>query len=129
MSSRPSSTAHSQPIAPTVPSAIHILASPTPILLDANLPNYLLPQLISSLRDSAAHVLQRRYDEEDKLREDGLIPGLPGGKGKGRAVDHAAVEAETMERVQRIGVMVGGYIAEKSVIPWALWAHRGSLTR
>lgn len=116
MSSRPSSTSHSYPIAPTVPSALHILASPTPLLIDASLPGYLLPQVVRSLRDSAEHVVRRRLSREERLREEGLIPASPSSsKGKSRA-DGAVmqmIDKEAMERVERIGLMVGGYVAEK----------------
>lgn len=111
MSSRPSSTSHSYPVAPTVPSALHILASPTPLLLDAALPTYLIPQVVRALRESAEYVVRRRIAHEDKLREEGLIPG----KGKGRADEEVRelIDKESAERVESIGLMVGGFIAEK----------------
>jgi hypothetical protein len=114
MSSRPSSTSHSYPIAPTVPAAIHLLASPTPILLDASLPSYLLPQVVRMLRESAEHVVRRRIAREEELRSEGVIP-VSGGKGKGRAEGDVRemIEKEGSDRVERIGLMVGGYIAEK----------------
>jgi hypothetical protein len=115
--SRPSSTSTHLQITPTVPPAIHALASPTPSLLDAQLPAYLLPGVLSLLRDSAAHVVRRKRFAEEQLRQEGLIP--PVGKGKGRADDGSEeselVESEAMKRVERIGLMVGGYVAEKWV--------------
>jgi hypothetical protein len=123
MSSRPSSTAHSHPIAPTVPSSIHLLAAPTPSLLDANLPNYLLPEVISSLLAGADHVVRKRLADEERLRDEGLLP--PAGmsaksRGKLRQTKEEAeaevrleVEEEVRERLGRMGQMVGGFIAEK----------------
>lgn len=113
MSSRPSSTSHAYASAPTVPSALHLLAAPTPTLLDAALPGYLLPQVVRLLRESAEHVVRRRITREEELRAEGLIPG--GGKGKGRAEGDVRemIDKEGSDRVERIGLMVGGYIAEK----------------
>jgi hypothetical protein len=106
---------------------VHALASPTPLLIDAQLPGYLLPPVLSLLRDSAAHVVRQKRSAEDALRAEGLLPGTgPGtdtngngngnGKGKGRAAEDdeaELIEGEMMKRVERIGLMVGGYIAEK----------------
>jgi hypothetical protein len=115
MSGRPStsSATHTQS-APTVPPAIHNLASPPPSLIDSQLPAYLLPNVLDLLRESTNHVISRKRKEEDALREEGLVPGK--GKGKATAEDEArAVEEETNRKVERIGLMVGSYIAEKCV--------------
>jgi hypothetical protein len=115
MSGRPStsSATHTQS-APTVPPAIHNLASPPPSLIDSQLPSYLLPNVLDLLRESTNHVISRKRKEEDTLREEGLLPGK--GKGKATPEDEArAVEEETNRKVERIGLMVGSYIAEKCV--------------
>jgi hypothetical protein len=82
--------------------------------------------MLDLLRDSTRHVIQKRRKEEDELREEGLLPPAPSGgdivngqgkgKGKASAEDEArAVEQELGKKVERIGLMVGGYVAEKSV--------------
>lgn len=139
MSGRPStsSTAHTAPSAPTVPPPVHALASPLPVLIDAQLPGYLLPGVIDALRASTENTVRRRRRQEAELRERGALPGsvsslsvadlkLDGraeGKGKGRADGEAdeeearLVRDELERRLERIGAMVGGYIAEKRVSP------------
>jgi hypothetical protein len=115
MSGRPStsSATHTQS-APTVPPAIHNLAVPPPSLIDSQLPSYLLPNVLDLLRESTNHVISRKRKEEDTLREEGLLPGK--GKGKATPEDEArAVEEEMNRKVERIGLMVGSYIAEKYV--------------
>jgi hypothetical protein len=109
--SRPStsSTSHTQQIIPTVPSQIHTLAAPTPSLVDAQLPSYLLPCVLDLLRDSSKHVIQKKRKLEDELREEGLLP-----KEKGKAKEDM-VEQEMARKVERMGLMAGGYIAEKWV--------------
>ena len=113
-----SSAAH-LPITPTVPQAVHALAAPAPSLVDSQLPNYLLPAALDLLRSSATHVVKQRRNEEDDLRAQGLLPPLDKGKAKAMASaedeDRALIEAELAKRVERLGLMVGGYIAEKSV--------------
>jgi hypothetical protein len=116
MSTRPSSSStNHQTIAPTVPQAVHALAAPTPSLIDSHLPNYLLPQVLDLLRESAAHVVRRKRQEEEDLRAEGLLP--PVDKGKGRASanddDKRLIEEELAKRVERMGLMVGGYVAER----------------
>ena len=121
MSSRPSSTAHSHSVAPTVPSTIHLLASPTPLLLDSNLPNYLLPEVIASLQAGVSHVVRKRIEEEEKLREEGLLPPMSSkARGKLKQTQQEAeaeiareVDEEVRERLSKMGQMVGGFIAEK----------------
>lgn len=117
MSGRPStsSASHTQ-TAPTVPPAIHNLAAPPPSLIDSQLPSYLLPNVIELLRDSTRHVINKKRKEEDALREEGLLPAIDQGKGKGKATEEdeaRAVEEEMNKKVERIGLMVGSYIAEK----------------
>jgi hypothetical protein len=116
MSGRPStsSATHTQ-TAPTVPPVIHNLAAPPPLLIDSQLPSYLLPNVLDLLRESTAHVISRKRREEDALREEGLLPAGQGkGKGKATPEDEAkAVEEEMGRKVERIGLMVGSYIAEK----------------
>jgi len=117
MSGRPStsSVTHGQ-AAPTVPAAVHNLAAPSPILIDSQLPSYLLPNVLDLLRDSTRHVVSRKRQQEDQLREEGLLPpaDLAKGKGKAPAEDEArAADEETARKVERIGLMVGSYIAEK----------------
>lgn len=112
--SRPSSTSTHLQVNPTVPPAIHSLANPKPAQLDAHLQNYLLPNVLALLRDSANHVLTKKTAREQALREEGLIPG----KGKGKATreeEELALDNEVHKRIERIGLMVGGYIAEKCV--------------
>lgn len=121
MSGRPStsSASHTQ-TAPTVPPAIHNLAAPPPQLIDSQLPSYLLPCVLDLLRDSTRHVISKKRDEEVSIREDGLLPSsgnlTDDVKGKGKASDEdeeKAVEEELNRKVERIGLMVGGYVAEK----------------
>lgn len=114
-------------MAPTVPPAVYSLANPTPRLLDAQLPGYLLPCVLDLVRDSTRHVVQRKIAEEQSLRDEGLLPSSSGSsavtngsrdKGKGRMSaeeEERLVEAEALKRVERMGLMVGGFIAEKSV--------------
>jgi hypothetical protein len=117
MSGRPStsSATHTQQIIPTVPPQIHALAAPIPALIDAQLPSYLIPCVLDLLRESSAHVIRKRRKIEDELREEGL---LPSSKGKGKATEDEAglVEGEMARKVERMGLMVGGYVAEKQVI-------------
>lgn len=129
--SRPSSTSARQAITPTVPPMVHSLANPSPHLLDAQLPAYLLPCVLDLMRDSTRHVVRRKLAEEDALRDEGLLPsasGSSGGaaaaaardnKGKGRMSaedEERLIESEALKRVERIGLMVGGHIADKSVL-------------
>lgn len=118
MSGRPStsSSAHPAQITPTVPQAIHILANPSPLLIDSQLPSYLLPAILNLLRESTGHVSRKKRAEEDELREEGLLPPLGVDKGKRKAVEEE-IEDEARRKVERIGLMVGGYVAEKRVIP------------
>ncbi|WVR07575.1 hypothetical protein IAU60_004617 [Kwoniella sp. DSM 27419] len=116
MSARPSSSSSHLP-APSVPSALHHLASPSPSLIDSQLPHYLLPSALDLLRDSATHVIRQSRAEENALRSDGLLPALDKGKGKAKG-DQDREEARLIDealaqRTERIGLMVGGYIAEK----------------
>ncbi|WVQ74959.1 hypothetical protein IAR50_004567 [Cryptococcus sp. DSM 104548] len=109
--SRPSSVAASHPpIAPTIPPALHLLANPPPTLLDAHLPNYLLPPALDLLRQSSAYVVRKRRAQEEELRSEGLLPPRPG---RGDVDEDAMVEEELGKRIERIGLMVGGLIAEK----------------
>lgn len=119
MSARPSSSsAPHQQIVPTVPSAIHALAAPTPALIDSQLPNYLLPFVLDLLKSSTTHVVQRTRKQEAELREEGLLAPLDKGKSRATAEDedNRIIEEETAKRVERIGLMVGGYVAEKWVL-------------
>jgi hypothetical protein len=80
------------------------------------------------LRDSTRHVISKKRREEDALREEGLLPPLDQGKGKGKATaeDEArAVEEEMGRKVERIGLMVGSYIAEK----WVIRSHCKHMTQ
>lgn len=116
MSNRPStsSTTHTQQIAPTVPPAVHALAAPTPLLIDSQLPSYLLPCVLALLRESSGHVVRQKRREEEELREEGLLPPLDKGKGKASEAEmKELIEGEALKRVERIGLMVGGYVAEK----------------
>lgn len=91
------------------------MAAPTPSLIDAQLPNFLLPYVLDLLRSSSSHVVQRKCKEEEDLRAEGLLPPLDKGKARATAEDdeRRLVEEETAKRLERIGLMVGGYIAEK----------------
>lgn len=116
MSARPSSSStNHHAIAPTVPAPVHAMAAPTPALIDSQLPNYLLPCVLDLLRSSSSHVVQRKRRQEDELRAEGLLPPLDKGKARATAEDEERrlVEEETAKRVERIGLMVGGYVAEK----------------
>lgn len=118
MSARPSSTStNHHAIAPTVPSAVHTMAAPTPSMIDSQLPNYLLPYVLDLLKSSSAHVVERRRKEEEELRAEGLLPALDKGKARATAEDEERrlIEEETAKRVERIGLMVGGFVAEKCV--------------
>ncbi|EIW67294.1 hypothetical protein M231_01604 [Tremella mesenterica] len=117
MSSRPSSSAAHPPApAPTVPQAIHQLAIPNPTLIDSHLPTYLLPCVYDVLRQSTAHAIAKKRKAEQDLVDEGLITfsSLSLEKGKGKAeVEEGVVDEELTKRLERIGLMVGGYIAEK----------------
>ena len=116
MSSGPSTSSiiHTQQITPIVPPAIHVLASPLPSLIDSQLPSYLLPSVLALLRESTGQVIRKRRKQEDELREEGLIPPLDKGKGKATDVEmDQLIETEALKKVERIGFMVGGFIAEK----------------
>jgi hypothetical protein len=93
------------------------MANPPPALIDAQLPAYLLPAVIDLLRDSTAHVIRKKLREEDELREEGLLPPVPrpkhSDKGKGKASEEEQVRDELEKKVERMGLMMGGYIAEK----------------
>lgn len=75
--------------------------------------------MLDLLRDSTRHVIQKKRKEEDELRDEGLLPPTTEnvkGKGKASAEDEArAVEQELGKKVESIGLMVGGYVAEKQV--------------
>lgn len=108
MSARPSSSSTSHlPIVPTVPQPIHALANPSPVLIDSQLPNYLIPAVSDLLHQSTQHVLDKRRQEEAALRVEGLLP-------KGKAKEYS-VDEEAARRMERIGLMVGGHVAERSV--------------
>jgi hypothetical protein len=79
------------------------------------MPNYLLPSVIDLLRSSTSHVITKQRRQEDELRAEGLLPPLDKGKGRANPVDDdkRLVEEETAKRVERIGLMVGGFVAEK----------------
>ncbi|OCF42700.1 transporter particle component [Kwoniella heveanensis CBS 569] len=126
MSARPSTSSTHLPPAPSIPPAIHHLATPAPILIDSILPSYLLPNVLNLLRDSSRSVVRRKKEEEDQLRAEGLLPPLQSdtsgqgqgqGKGKGKVdeghEEERLVEVALGKKVERIGLMVGGYIAEK----------------
>ncbi|WVQ99974.1 hypothetical protein IAU59_007117 [Kwoniella sp. CBS 9459] len=131
MSARPSSSSTHLPPAPSIPPAIHHLANPAPILIDSILPSYLLPNVLNLLKDSSRSVIRRKEEEEDQLRSEGLLPPLHAadvhrgvnGKGKGKVNEveeeerererERLVDVELAKKVERIGLMVGGYIAEK----------------
>ena len=66
-------------------------------------------------------MVQRRIEEEARLREEGLLPPLSS-KAKGKlkqtkeqeeAEVRGEVEEEVRARLGRMGRMVGGFIAEK----------------
>ncbi|KAK6910516.1 transporter particle component [Kwoniella mangroviensis CBS 8886] len=114
MSSRPSTSSTHLPVPPSIPPALHQLANPAPVLIDSQLPNYLLPNVLDLLRDSSRHVIRRKREQEDSLRSEGLLPPLE--KGKGKQVEdeeEKLVEDELARKVERVGLMVGGHIAEK----------------
>ena len=111
-----SSTTHTQQVLPTVPQAIHASAEPTPLLIDAQLPSYLLPCVLALLRESVTHLVRRKTREQEELLDEGLLPPMNIGKGKGKAVEEDAkklIESEALKRLERIGLMVGGFVAEK----------------
>ncbi|OXG32060.1 transporter particle component [Cryptococcus neoformans Bt15] len=108
--SRPSSTSTHVAVAPTVPQVLHILANPPPTLIDAQLPGYLLPPTFNLLRESSAHVIRKKKEEEDELRNEGLLPPL---SEKDAKDESRLIEEELSKRIGRIGLMVGGFIAEK----------------
>ncbi|ORX38538.1 ER to Golgi transport-related protein [Kockovaella imperatae] len=114
MSGRPStsSTTHTQLVAPTVPAAVHALASPPPTLIDSQLPAYLVPEILRCLEESTLHVIRKRRREEDELRAEGLIP-RDNGKGKAPEEEKRLLDVELAKKVERMGLMVGGYVAEK----------------
>ncbi|KAL1406422.1 hypothetical protein Q8F55_008121 [Vanrija albida] len=121
--SRPpsSSTTPHAPIAPIAPPAVHALAAPVPALVDAALPAYLVPAALKALTDSASYAVHRRLEAEREA--EGSAEGAfateaaaaAKGKGKSAAADAVPgiVEEAVATRMERIGFMVGGFIAEK----------------
>lgn len=93
-------------VSPMAPPAVHQLATPTPLLVDATLPGYLLPAALSALAESSAHALERRAALESDA--EGTGAGVED-KDKKRAEVKDAVS----KRTERIGLMVGGFVAEK----------------
>ena len=110
------------------------MANPAPDLIDAHLPTYLLPGVLDLLRESTVYSVRKRRKAERALADEGVLPmsmarlGIDKGKGKGRAdaqVDgqegdaegegegDELVEEELAKKVERMGLMVGGYVAEK----------------
>lgn len=102
------------------------MATPTPLLVDASLPGYLLPAAITALSDSAAFAVRRRLAAEREA--EGGEPSSSssnvidaGEKGKGRAGAGGDADADmpllvdeaVAARIERMGLMVGGYVAEK----------------
>lgn len=88
------------------------------MLIDASLPAYLLPEALNALADSAAAAVRRRIAAETEAEGESasMLDATPadGGKGKGREADMPQlIEAAVATRVERMGYMVGGYIAEK----------------
>ncbi|WWC71595.1 uncharacterized protein I206_105553 [Kwoniella pini CBS 10737] len=125
MSSRPSTSSSHLPIqTPSIPPALHSLANPIPCLIDSQLPNYLLPNLLNLLNESSKYVIKKKKIEENQLRLEGLIPKLEKGKGKQIINDqeeeekeiNKLINEEVNKKIERIGLMVGGYIAEKLTI-------------
>lgn len=56
--------------------------------------------------------MAKKRREEDELREEGLLPAK--GKAKATEEDEArAVEEQVAKKVERMGLMVGGYVAER----------------
>ncbi|BEJ17875.1 hypothetical protein CspHIS471_0701430 [Cutaneotrichosporon sp. HIS471] len=109
-----SATTPHAPIAPVAPAAVHQLATPTPFLVDSSLPAYLLPAALSALADSAAAAVRRRIAAETEAEGESSSMLDVGNKGKEKAADMPLlVDAAVATRVERIGYMVGGYIAEK----------------
>lgn len=110
-----SATTPHAPVAPIAPAGVHQMATPTPLLVDASLPVYLLPAALSALADSAAAAVRRRIAAETEAEgESSSMLDAGDGKGKGRAADMPLlVDAAVATRLERIGYMVGGYIAEK----------------
>ncbi|WWC90738.1 uncharacterized protein L201_005675 [Kwoniella dendrophila CBS 6074] len=148
MSSRPSTSSSSnihpgggyqQSATPSIPPALHQLANPSPILIDSQLPNYLLPNILDLLKDSSKYVIKKKKHQEDVLVKEGLLPRPPNpsnsnSKGKNKQKDshgdnalgeeeeeeeeedegtNKLIQVELQKRIERIGLMVGGYIAEK----------------
>ncbi|ODN82339.1 transporter particle component [Cryptococcus wingfieldii CBS 7118] len=107
--SRPSSVSTTHlPIAPTIPPALHQLANPAPALIDAQLPGYLLPPVLHLLRQSSTHVVRKRRAQEEELRSEGLLPPRTQIED-----EETVIEEELAKRIERIGLMAGGLIAEK----------------
>lgn len=83
------------------------------MLVDASLPAYLLPAALSALADSAAAAVKRSIAAETEAEGESLnMLDAVGDKGKGKDMS-LLVDAAVHARVERMGVMVGGYIAEK----------------
>ncbi|TXT12861.1 hypothetical protein VHUM_01262 [Vanrija humicola] len=124
--SRPpsSSTTPHAPIAPIAPAAVHQLASPVPALVDAALPAYLVPSALKALTESASYAVHRRLEAEREA--EGSAEGAfateaaaaAKGKGKSVAADTVPgiVEEAVATRMERIGFMVGGFVAENAPI-------------
>jgi hypothetical protein len=71
---------------------------------------------------------------ERELEHEGLVPPRTGEVGSGNdgvvreeAWKAGVIREETIKRIERIGLMVGGYIAEKSVL-FSSWSSPRALS-
>jgi hypothetical protein len=93
------------------------MASPVPPLVDASLPSYLLPAAITALAESTAAAARRRLALERAAEGDSAVSAnAHATPDKGKAGEEQIprlVEEGVAARLESIGLMVGGYIAEK----------------
>ena len=106
-------------IQPSLPSALHQLSAPTPTLIDSQLSAYLIPSVLDALKSSSRAAVRRRREWE---RSEGLYSQEAKGKGKPDEAEEEEeeVKAALRSRIEAMGLMVGGTIAERSVSPFAI---------
>lgn len=97
------------------------MATPVPPLVDASLPGYLVPAAMTVLAESTASSIRRRLAlEREAEGGEGSASGPNAHetpeKGKTRAAEDDVprlVEEGVAIRLERMGLMVGGFVAEK----------------
>lgn len=115
-----SATTPHAPITPMAPAAVHAMAAPAPLFVDASLPGYLVPAAMEALAESTATAIRRRMALEREVEgSEGSAAG-PNFHDIPDKDEHVTeeqvpklVEEGVAVRLERMGLMVGGYVAEK----------------